>query len=298
MKPYLLEAAVCNDKGRIRQNNEDNYYLNGHRMALTHVDEGSTLTHSSAKPHQLFAVCDGMGGESAGEVASSAVVEALHAFSTKTPGAISQGQLTKALSDVSADIYHQAHAQGLRSGSTFVGLVWESNTAWAANVGDSRAYRLSGGKLEQLSLDHSEVQRLVSMGLITKEAARTHPKRNVISQYLGMPTEEVTVEPSLSQPVTAQPGERYLLCSDGLTDMVEDADIERILARALSAREAAVQLVDIALKNGGRDNVTVLCVFVHKAGKLSALQKTMLLGSLACGATGLVFLAELIFRLL
>lgn len=301
MSHFILDAAVCSDKGRVRQNNEDNFYMNGRWMPMDQMDRGMTASASSRDDAQLFAVCDGMGGESAGEVASSAVVTALHGLRGKHPGGVSPAQLTDALNDISTDIYRQARSEGMRSGSTFVGLLWQHDAMRAANVGDSRAYRLSGGKLKQLSADHSEVQRLVAMGLITPEAARVHPKRNVINQYLGMPSEEISVEPTLSDTMPAQPGDRYLLCSDGLTDMVEDASIEKALSQAANAQDAAVRLVQSALKNGGKDNVTVLCVFVRKGGVLaghSPLKKAMLFGGLALGLTGLAFLAELVYRLI
>lgn len=301
MAEFMLEAAIRNDKGKVRQNNEDNFYLDGHWLPLDKIDNGAALQRNSHAPVQVFAVCDGMGGESSGEVASHAAVQALHTLYRRSPHGIDLPKLTKGLNDVSSDIYRDAHQKGARSGTTFVGLLWENGTMRAANVGDSRAYRMSLGKLEQLSVDHSEVQRMVSMGLLTPEAARVHSKRHVINQYLGMPSQEVAVEPSISRPIPGQIGDRYLLCSDGLTDMVDDAAIEKILSAAPDAVAASAQLVEKALENGGKDNITVLCVYVRKGGPAAgrlALQRAMLLGGIALGATGLAFLAEFIHRLL
>ena len=300
MIKFHLESAVCNHKGNVRTNNEDSFYLNGQFMPLDKMDEGGCFSAESDQNAQLYAVCDGMGGESAGENASFAAVRALHAMQADASGTITDATLTQCLHDVSVQIYQEAHAHGIRSGTTFAGCLWQNGQMRVAHIGDSRVYRLHDGRLEQLTADHSEVQRLVAMGVITSEEAKTHPKRHVISQYLGMPADEVSVSPTLSPWYKGTPHDRYIICSDGLTDMLDNAGIEQILAKAEDAKSAAIGLVQGALRKGGRDNVTVLCLNLlpHKRGKQwTPVQLVLLGGGLITAILSALFIAELFFRL-
>ena len=139
------------------------------------------------------------------------------------------------------------------------------------------------------------------MGLLTQDAARTHPKRHVISQYLGMPVDDVGVTPTCSAWLEGKAADRYLICSDGLTDMLDNTVIEQTLSQATDARNASMMLVQAALHRGGRDNVTVLCLFLKKrrdTDPWSVRQKALLGGGLATGLLGLIYLAEWVFRML
>ena len=152
---------------------------------------------------------------------------------------------------------------GKRMGSTLAALYMDEGMAVGCNVGDSRIYFIRGGKLAQLSVDHTIVQQMVDMGVLTREEARVHKKKNIITKNIGIFPEEMLIEPHFTEPVSLQEGDMFLLCSDGLTDMVRDEEIEEILSK----KEITVQadaLVKAALKNGGRDNVTVLLVKVKK----------------------------------
>ena len=301
MAKLLIEAAVCNHMGNIRTNNEDNFYLNGLWMPLDQMDKGGCFSLESADAVQLYAVCDGMGGESSGEKASFEAVSALRALQTGTADAISDEALIKRLNAVSTQIYQEAHEQGSRSGSTFAGCLWQDGRMRVAHIGDSRVYRMRNGRLEALTVDHSEVQRLVAMGMITPEEARTHPKRHVISQYLGMPSDEVSVTPTLSPWYEGKAGDRYLICSDGLTDMLDNSGIEQLLAKAEDAKTAVASLTQGALHKGGRDNVTVLCLCLlgkKRGAGWTPLQKVLFGGGLIMAAMGALYAAELVFRLL
>ena len=168
------------------------------------------------------------------------------------------------------------------------------------HVGDSRVYRMRMGTLEQITTDHSEVQKLVTMGLLTQEAARVHPKRHVISQYVGMPVRD-RLTPTYSDWMDGKAGDRYLICSDGLTDMLDHLAIERVLAKAEDAKNACTLLTQEALLLGGRDNVTVLCLYLRDRSDTehwSRRQKILLSAGLLSGVLGLGFLAEWIFRML
>lgn len=210
----------------------------------------------------VFLVADGMGGHHAGDVASRLVIEEFARAATAE---------TLLVDDVVSAI-HRANAAVVREGSaddgqsgmgtTAVGLVLVDNgptTSWLLfNVGDSRAYRLADGMMKLLSVDHSYVQELVAAGEITETDARTHPNRNVVTRALGADDD---TEADLWI-LNTRPGDRYVLCSDGLTTEVADADIEMLLVSEPDPAVAARSLVERALSAGGRDNVSVIVVDV------------------------------------
>ena len=301
MAELWIDAAVCNHKGKVRLNNEDNFYLNGDYMALEQMDQGGCVAAESEAGTQLYAVCDGMGGEAAGEQASHAVVAALKQLQENQKTALTEEALTACLARVSGLIYEDAHAHGMRSGTTFAGCWWQDGRMRVVHVGDSRVYRMRAEKLEQITTDHSEVQRMVSMGLLSRDAARIHPKRHVISQYLGMPVRDYRLVPTYCDWMEGKAGDRYLICSDGLTDMLDHETIELTLAKADNAKTACMTLAQDALQLGGRDNVTVLCLYLQDRSdteRWSRKQKILLSAGLVSGLLGLGFLAEWIFRML
>jgi protein phosphatase len=204
----------------------------------------------------VFAVADGMGGHVAGEVASTLCVEALGDNPGLAAGCvITATEVQRALDD--ADTRIRVATDG-RAGTTVVGAVLVSQEEmpfWLFfNVGDSRAYRLVNGALGQITVDHSEVQELMDQGRITAQEALVHPRRHVVTRALGA-GEQIGADFWLL-PVT--PGERILICSDGLTTELADDDIRSILNRCPQAQDACGELVDAALRSGGRDNVTVI----------------------------------------
>lgn len=208
----------------------------------------------------LWLVADGMGGHEAGEVASAIVVDTI---ASAVRGGV---DLAKAI-----QFSHQAvldgglHGQGARGmGSTVVSLRRMENNYWQlAWVGDSRAYLWTKtnereGELQQISRDHSYVQALLDAGAITEEEADDHPDKNVITQCLG--SLEI---PSVKVDVVShewKPNQKIILCSDGLSDEVNDTEIAKILNESADSNNAAQALVDAALKNGGRDNVTIVII--------------------------------------
>ncbi len=202
----------------------------------------------------VYAVADGMGGHLAGEVASEMAIDAVRriALCGVRPGIAVLREMTAKAHEA---IYSHAktHPQCAGMGTT-LSVLWHSgHYAYIAHVGDSRIYRLRSGELEQITQDHSLVEELVRARVITKEEARTHPRRNVITRALG--TQGENAPDLLAADVC--PGDIWLLCSDGLTGMVEDEDIRRTLCD-YSLEAAADRLIDLSLKAGGRDNVTLV----------------------------------------
>ena len=261
--PFVIQSAVINNKGGVRRNNEDNFCLNGTIMQREKMDDGANISGISKEPVQLYAVCDGMGGTDNGEDASYAAVNILAERKEECGRWIEKSEFTKVLRSISDRIYKRSEQKGKKSGTTIVSMVWNREKAIFVNVGDSRIYRMRNHKLEQISLDHSKVQRMISMGVLDPEQAKTHPDRHVITQYLGMPS-EVRISPYYVTDSSVKENDLYLMCSDGLTDMVEDAKIAEILNTESEPRKAAQALIKEALENGGRDNVTVMVLRIVK----------------------------------
>jgi PPM family protein phosphatase len=236
-----LRWGSATDTGRVRELNEDSMLVGD----------------------RVFAVADGMGGHAAGEVASLIAIETLRANADASTESVvdairqaNRAVLTRSEEDVST--------RGMGTTLSVVALVTTDHgeEIVVANVGDSRVYRLHQGELEQLSEDHSLVQDLVREGRISPAEARVHPNRNVVTRTIGNdPT--VDVDWWEVDPVA---GDRYLICSDGLTDEIEDHVIARVLHTERDPTAAANQLVDLANAAGGRDNITVVLVDVVDDG--------------------------------
>ena len=228
----VVEQAGLSDVGRQREANEDNLVL--------------------AAP--VFAVADGMGGARAGEVASRIAAEAFD--DERDPAATPEQQLAAVARTANRRIYElsQRDESHRGMGTTLTAALFDGDCVSVGHVGDSRAYRLRDGKLQQLTDDHSLVAELERSGQLTPEAAEHHPQRSIITRALGPePTVEVDTH---SHP--ARPGDVYLLCSDGLTGMVSDDDLGAIVRGSASLEEAAESLVRAANQSGGKDNITVV----------------------------------------
>lgn len=207
----------------------------------------------------LFAVADGLGGHQAGEVASSIAIDVLL---EAAPRSADSKALGRAVRQANSAVIEAAEAGRGRSGmgTTITAAMIEGNRIAVAHVGDSRAYLLHYGKLEQITDDHSMVADLVRQGQLTAEESRTHPNRSVITRALGS-------DPNMladTFEVEAAPGDRLLLATDGLTSMVTDAEIERVLGSETSSRTAVDVLIDRALAAGGHDNITAIVVDIGK----------------------------------
>jgi serine/threonine protein phosphatase PrpC len=234
-----LVFAAATDVGRMRKNNEDSYL--------------------SSKP--VAAVADGMGGHSAGEVASAIAIEELAALRDRGPWeneTAATDDLKQAILRANRRIRETAASDRKLNGmgTTLVALLEDGDMVHVANVGDSRGYLLRQGELSQVTVDHSLVQELVDDGRLSPEDAERHPQRSVITRALGIDPE---VEFDLFT-YKLQVGDRLLLCSDGLSDVVEPAQIRKVLLRLRSAQKAARQLVTVANEQGGPDNITVIVV--------------------------------------
>lgn len=234
------ESASITDRGLQRPNNED---------AL--LDD---------KASALFAVADGMGGHAAGEVASRIAVDALarEAAPAKKPRANAADPLVRAFTLANREIRRRGRAEPEKRGMGTTLSVLSGNTGNSrgviVHVGDSRVYRARRGRLDQLTCDHTWVQERVDAGVLSPEQARSHPYASILTRVLG--TEE-RVQPDVSA-LDIEPGDIFLLCSDGLTGMVSDGDIGATLRREEPLLQLAERLVAMAKAAGGLDNVTLV----------------------------------------
>ena len=212
----------------------------------------------------VFAVADGMGGHSAGEVASAAVVRRLNELSGDL--AVSDEHLLELLTQAVDDIEIDAGDTELGAGTTVTGVIIGEEAGgpvWKVfNIGDSRVYQYFKGALSQITVDHSVVQHLLDTGAITEEEAEVHPHANVITRAVGLGEAPLPDYSSLA----LIPGQRILICSDGLTKELTDVGIQYFLSTQKTAEDAARTLVEQALNNAGRDNVTVVVIDVHAVG--------------------------------
>ena len=254
-RPFQLEIASASDAGSIRTHNED------------HLATDRALG--------LLVLADGMGGYKAGDVASSIatglIMDYLKPFllqKTPHPRAFEAPAEVRAIDHTikktNLAIYQtaQTHAQYSGMGTTLVLMLLRDNRVIVAHVGDSRLYRLRQGRLELLTQDHSLLQEQVELGLISSEDARASHNRNLVSRAIGV---EDTIEADITEH-PAQADDVYLLCTDGLNDMVDDADIELALNELqVNLPLAANQLIQMAIDNGGHDNVSVIVAKVQPA---------------------------------
>ncbi|AEB07754.1 protein serine/threonine phosphatase [Coriobacterium glomerans PW2] len=229
-------------------------------------DVGSVRTHNEDSylvQSPLFCVCDGMGGHAAGEVASSIAVKTI---SKTAPPSANPALLGSSVEAANAAII-EAAANGLGKpgmGCTATAAYIEGTTVAIAHVGDSRAYLLHAGTLIRITRDHSYVEELIDAGQITADEARVHPNRSVITRALGS-------DPAMYADhfqLNIEMGDRLILCSDGLSSMIPDEEIERISIQSDTAQICTDNLVDAALAHGGSDNVTVLVIDVVDDGRL------------------------------
>jgi protein phosphatase len=237
-----MKACALTDVGVTRTVNQDYVYY--------------SMTPVGNLPN-LFVLADGMGGHKAGDMASRYSVETFVNYVGSTDGvdpiSILDEGMVRANAAVLAKAGEAEEYNGM--GTTMVVACVIGSILYVANVGDSRLYIL-GKELRQVTRDHSYVEEMVSLGAIDRSAARTHKRKNEITRAIGG---EDTVMPDFF-PIDLQEGDRILMCSDGLTNMVEDFVIERILKNTEDLDEAARSLIDLANDNGGKDNISVILV--------------------------------------
>lgn len=234
----ILRTVAVSDRGKARENNEDAVH---------------------AGPH-LIAVADGVGGGPSGEVASEIVIRTLAALDSEPPAAAPAEALRAAVAAADRGIREaiEGDPQLDGMGTTLTAMLTDGDALDLVHVGDSRAYALREGKLEQITRDDTYVQGLVDQGVISREEARMHPQRALVTQAVH----GAGINPTFAV-ITPRPGDRFLLCSDGLSDYVQEAAIAETLRDQRDLSECAHQLVQLALAEGAPDNVSVIVADVE-----------------------------------
>ena len=256
---YQIEYAYSCHVGKVRNNNEDNFWCCGEMLAaenqgIDHIRTG--CVHQSEFP--LLAVFDGMGGESCGEMASYLAARSCGEFYWKNKRRLREApeafledmclQMNRAVCGYSSENKIQS------MGTTAALIVFGKDAVYGCNLGDSRIYQSRDGQFRQISIDH-----VLGGGLFRKSP---------LTQFVGIPEEHMTLEPSIVREASEE-GIRYLICSDGVTDMLTDGEIADILTREIPVEETVEILLDRALKKGGRDNATIVLCEVKKKKRYS-----------------------------
>jgi PPM family protein phosphatase len=259
--PVQLAVYARSDVGRVREKNEDAF-------AVSDLETGETLqTPATLKVRDrgvLMVVSDGMGGHAAGEVASAIVVDSLR--STLSDPSIDHSSLQRiidtAVRRANADVLQAAQASRKKGmGATLTAVLIHDTDAYVAEVGDSRAYLLRGGRIRQITKDQSFVQMLLDAGVLTPEQAKEAPQKNVILQAMGL---EPNVKVSIGR-LKLRRGDRFLLCSDGVSNKLNEEELRALLANA-DLGSACSRAVDLANERGGDDNITTVVAEVTGEG--------------------------------
>lgn len=255
----VQQAACMSHPGRKRPNNEDNLFFQGVILDSDNHGTGKVLTCGNGFGQQekgaprFFAVFDGMGGGDYGEIASSTAADEARRFFWQNDQ-VDRYEVSLSLDAfcqrASERVFDTARNLGSTStGTTMVGCLFLDGRVWVANVGDSRCYRLRSGKLEQLSTDHTDEAEMKRHGITGRKP--------FLTQYLGCDPDEMFIEPAIVSHYL-QRGDRFLLCSDGLTDMVPLPRIQTLLSGSGTPSQIVAALVNAALDGGGKDNITVM----------------------------------------
>ena len=244
MADIKINAFGKTDVGLMRTINQDSIFVS---------------TQPIGKLPNLFIVADGMGGHKAGDVASREAIERFVKYACTTHMSDPANILDAGIISVNKDIFDMANSNRDYSGmgTTFVAASLVENHVYIANVGDSRLY-LIGRDIRQITRDHSLVEDMVRMGVLEREEARTHYKKNVITKAIGV-ADDKTSTPDIFE-IEVENGDKLLLCSDGLTNMVEDYNIKKIVKDNDSIEDAVRELIKQANENGGKDNISAILI--------------------------------------
>lgn len=300
-----LNIATQTHAGMTGKNNEDRYAVTSYQ-----------LSESDNTPVLFAVVADGIGGHLAGEVAAELAVDHITQFVAESNARHPKRILEKAIQEASEAIANHAASKPEQQGmGATCACVWViGDQLYTATVGDSRIYLLRGGRIQQLSTDHTWVQEAIEKNVITPEYARDHPNIHVIRRYLGSLTppevdfrmrlydSETDALAEANQGMPIYPGDILLLCSDGLTDLVWNDEIGEIIRTKSSFQAAAQELVDMANQRGGHDNTTVVLISAPRNMKWVPPKKTKwlpwIIGGILALASLIVFASVLVINLL
>lgn len=274
MANLFAKAAVGSDIGISRNNNEDNYFLNG-KFANYEKNNQTSTAFQSPVTEGVFAVFDGMGGQSKGEFASLTAAQTLELYKDD----IARGNTHKIfdyISDTNNRICNEMKKNNERIGSTVAILTISDGVAQAYNLGDSSIYHLSKRKITKLTRDHTVADQLYRMNALTEEEARKDVRRHSLTKHLGMFADETNIKPYASGNIRVSNGDMFLLCTDGITNNVNEKDIKRILYMFDGRCKKSVNaLIEMAIENGSDDNLTAMVVRIVNSTNSSTIKRKL-----------------------
>lgn len=256
-----LKSAAMTHIGKVRHNNEDNFYMNGSYRDDVNTDV-KAVEDNRRRRRYVYAVFDGMGGENCGELASLKAAEILHKCNKRSI----RSRMDSYFKQANDEICHISKSlETGRMGTTIALFVSDGETADLYNIGDSRIYRLQGESLNRFSKDHTQAQELIDAGIMTENDLIRNREEHILTQHIGISEDEFIIEPNTIANVELKKDNIFLLCSDGLSDMLEDSMIKGILEkeRHKEPKVTVSMLIKASLDSGGKDNVTAIVIKVY-----------------------------------
>ena len=255
-----IKFAVRSETGKVRKNNEDNFFCNG--IFMTEAErEHPFFMNGIAEVPCVFAVCDGMGGEDCGELASLLTVKTLAEHSNKILHG-DYNDVEEFVKDANSKLMKIMHERNIMTGTTLALVTVSKNYFTLYNLGDSRIYRLNNQTLLLSTDDHTVTYDLIRAGQLDPRKAKTHPYRNFLTRFVGCGNDENKIAPDVFGLLDLNENKRILICSDGLTDMLNHSELASIMNCYDEISDAVNALVDAALFKGGIDNVTCIILEV------------------------------------
>lgn len=264
MGKNINNAAVSTNIGNIRSENQDNFYLNG--AFCSEKKDNHVSYKTTFKEAAVFAVADGLGGQNFGSFASFKAMEILHNAVGENNIDIDKN-IESYVYSVNEALCNKMEETGLKTGTTLVLLSINHDKARVYNVGDSRCYLLRGNYLLRLTKDHTLASELVDMNVLTAEEAERDKRKHQLTQHLGVSQDEMLLSVYKGEPFEIKIGDKFLLCSDGITDVFDDSEILQLMTERGSCKRLANNMVFKALDKKGKDNVTALIVSIGETIK-------------------------------
>ena len=267
MKMFNISTSVGCNIGNKRKNNEDNFYLNG-RFKENLNEKNSIYLNSYSKENiQVYAVCDGMGGEELGEIASYIAVETLFKYHNEVFKFCNKSNIKQSIEEYIDDANERICevADKLNKnciGTTLALIVIYRDYMYVYNLGDSRIFFISSDEIIKLSKDHTKAQMLYESGLINIYELENSHSRHVLTQHLGIFKNDRKLSPSKTL-FRLNKGDKFLICSDGVTDLLSENTLEEIIRGADNTEDAVHKIVDNSLSRGGIDNITALIINIE-----------------------------------
>lgn len=281
MNKNINNAAVSTNIGNVRRENQDNFYLNG--SFCSEKKDRHISCRTTFEEKAVFAVADGLGGQNFGNFASFKAMELLHSAIEKNNIDIDEN-IESYVYSVNDVLCQKINETGLKTGTTVVLLSIKKDKARVYNIGDSRCYLLRDGNLLRLSKDHTLASELVDMNVITKEQAENDRRKHQLTQHLGVSQDEMLLSIFTGEPFQVKKGDKFLLCSDGVTDVFSDKELAALLSERGSCKRLANNIVFKALDKRGSDNITALVVSIAQTIKNKRLKNIMWAAALGLSA--------------